>query len=450
MSKLVAPLVAILAGIGAFASVMLLKPAVTPPSVPSAVAAAPVAPPPSVPAKPTPPPPPPTAATPSPRVVPKPVRPVVVASWRTGNANGDKATLPSDPYELAFDATEGRVMARTRDSIQVHDLKSGRLLHSMKADPTMAFLSHLGNRVAVVREHGAGIDVYDGSLARLGGWTAPKSNYHSFGRSRFSPAGKILVAVDNALEAVPNQPAGYPVATVLSYEGRRWPTRIARPESGSYSFGHAIPVPKHSCAILANLEAPKVGQTGRINVASIDPSTGKLTPIKAIEYLPGFSAIYSSLELSGDSRVLMASSLGHVEVADWRADKRLLRLISDQTTFFCTALAADARHVLVIRAFKKFLVIEGARAYDFQRPTELQLYALASSGDEPLEPVAVCKLEDLSLPNWANALAVSRDGKLLGIASGSEVRIVDFEAAFGVKPGSPALPADDEESRFDP
>lgn len=64
--------------------------------------------------------------------------------------------------------------------------------------------------------------------------------------------------------------------------------------------------------------------------------------------------------------------------------------------------------------------------------------------------MAVCKLEDLSLPNWANALAVSRDGKLLGIASGSEVRIVDFEAAFGVKPGSPALPADDEESRFDP
>lgn len=380
----------------------------------------------------------------------KPAVPFVLAGWKSSQLEPPtKGRFPHDVLDIAFEKAGGTVTLRTREAVQVHDAGSGKLLHRVKADPTMSALSSDGRSALVIRDGGAGVDVYSANslgLTPAVGWVAPKSAYHSFGKVRFSPGGTSLVLADSVIDADPTG-SGYAFTTISTRgAATRWPNRLAR-TSGGLQFGSVVAVPRFERAIYFNSTA----KSDQPRVFAIDPKTSTPTPIKSVTIMPEALPDNASLEVSADSTLLLARNTGEIQVVDWRAEKLKLFLKTEQmttghVTFRQAALTPDGRHLVVVREYPRFLVTLGPNTGQVrQAPTSIDIHPIHTANQSE-KPIARRTAEELGLKqSWASALAVSRDGKAVAVAFGHEVRILDFAAAFGITPGKSLAPGPGEE-----
>jgi hypothetical protein len=376
----------------------------------------------------------------------KPAAAFVLAKWKSSDVEPkEKNSRKTDVIDAALARAAGTVTIRTREAVQVHNAGTGKLLHSMKADPNMASLSSDGAAVAVVRPSGTGVDVYSADgLTRTGSWVAPMSIYHSYARFKFSPGGTSFVLADSLMDADRNG-KGYVFTTLsTSGTGTRWPNRLAPPEKALTRFGSVVAVPKFGRAIysdaLAKDDQPKV--------FAIDARTTTPAPLRSVTITPAEFPDVPSLELSGDSALLLARNGGEVQVVDWRADKPRLTLKGEpwgtsSVWLRHAALAPDGKGVVVVREYPKFVVI--ATGKEVQAATTIDYHPLGSE-----KPTGSVTATDLGIKNGVTALAVSRDGKAVVVAAGPDVRVLDFAAAFGVAPGKSLAPSAAEESVLSP
>src|SRR5262249_39457285 len=137
------------------------------------------------------------------------------------------------------------------------------------------------------------------------------------------------------------------------------------------------------------------------------------------------------LVLSPDASLLLVKGADKLAVCDWRADRLLFEHAVNNTHYVHACFTPDSKRLAVIHRTTGLLRFEfhptpPGKSVGHRIDDEVQLFDIARQ-----EMIGSFTPKAHGLDSVVSALAMSGDGKSFALWSGSEVDLIDFEAAFG-------------------
>jgi WD40 repeat protein len=367
-----------------------------------------------------------------------PPRPLLLKRWRMpGDAASDGKGGQDDfsIRELYFDPTGTRLVMVSPRAAHCLDIAQDKIVGTVYPDlsgdrfhyPRLV-ISPDGRFAAVPRKNGRDLDLYELATGRRLYSYHPGDERAHFafddGHVAFGPSRESLVALVDCFG-----PLLYAFWTKTG-TGRELavPGFRARKET-AVQF---LYVPEQGVLLLSHIFG---------NDAQVNPSgLGVLDLASCRETLLTAFSIRSCcwdrdlpMKLSPDRRLLVVKGReGTLQVCDWRTNQRLFAHEAGGE-YQDPGFTPDCRYLLVLW----HNVLHGTAHGIFTRqytPSTIQLFDLARQ-----KQVGTFIPQENDFPHAPTAVAVSPDGKTLAVASERVVGLVDFEGAFGVKPG-PASP----------
>jgi hypothetical protein len=388
--------------------------------------------------------PPPADARPAEEAAPKPAPPrrVVLKLWKLpgdpkteGKGYADLSTV----RQLYFDPTGTRLVTVAKQEAHCLDTAAGRILHTFRPDPPsnrpVSFplsVSPDGRFLAVPHDDQKVLEVYATATGR------PVRTHRLDERGRFPFSdGQVAFTPDGDFLLTLVDRDG-PLALALATRGGGAETeravRVANFTARSEYNLAFLPAPRWG-ALLFRRGFYFDAKTNPSAWFALDLKTGREWPLTALSTCAEAWAGERTARLAPGGAWLLVEGREGMEVCDWRAN-RLVRAFKG-TGLHDADFTPDGRRVLAIWHDYKWVPDPARQIVIDNRPratTRLKLFDIATGED-----LAESLPTDHGFPAAPTAVAVSPDGKTLGVATGRVVGLVDFAGAFDVAP-LPALP----------
>jgi hypothetical protein len=177
-------------------------------------------------------------------------------------------------------------------------------------------------------------------------------------------------------------------------------------------------------------------KTNPSGLSTVNLTTGKETPLASPRVQPAVID-QRPLILSPDGSLLLVKGADKLEVCDWRSDRLLFHHEQKNDHYVQPCFTPDGKRFAVIRR------VTGLTRYEFDPNTpgrtighriddEVFLFDVARQ-----EQIGSFRPAEHGLDSVVSALALSGDGQSFAVWTGSQVDVVDFQAAFGVAPLPP-------------